>query len=93
VEILDIHKLRDEMGEKTVAVEAFEERIPVRVFRNVRPGDEGSNEGPRGRDDEAARAWMSTSVRTRRNGTSDSTVNSPGPSRVPAQGLSVMRSW
>jgi hypothetical protein len=47
VEILDIHKLRDEMGEKTVAVEAFEGNNLVLVDEGHR-GTSGAQEG----------AWM-----------------------------------
>ncbi|AHB89505.1 type III restriction-modification system restriction subunit R [Thermosynechococcus sp. NK55a] len=47
VEILDIHKLRDEMGEKTVAVEAFEGNNLVLVDEGHR-GTSGTKEG----------AWM-----------------------------------
>lgn len=47
VEILDIHKLRDEMGEKTVAVEAFEGNNLVLV-----------DEGHRGTSRAAIGAWM-----------------------------------
>jgi len=47
VEILDIHKLRDEMGEKTVAVEAFEGNNLVLV-----------DEGHRGTSGAELGAWM-----------------------------------
>ncbi|MGC8731600.1 MAG: DEAD/DEAH box helicase family protein, partial [Halothiobacillaceae bacterium] len=47
VEILDIHKLRDEMGEKTVAVEAFEGNNLVLV-----------DEGHRGTSGAEIGAWM-----------------------------------
>ncbi len=47
VEILDIHKLRDEMGEKTVAVEAFEGNNLVLV-----------DEGHRGTSGAETGAWM-----------------------------------
>lgn len=47
VEILDIHKLRDEMGEKTVAVDAFEGNNLVLVDEGHR-GTSGAQEG----------AWM-----------------------------------
>ena len=47
VEILDIHKLRDEMGEKTVAVEAFEGSNLVLV-----------DEGHRGTSGAETGAWM-----------------------------------
>ncbi|MGC8732523.1 MAG: DEAD/DEAH box helicase family protein, partial [Halothiobacillaceae bacterium] len=48
VEIIDIHKLRDEMGEKTVAVEAFEGNNLVLV-----------DEGHRGTSGAETGAWMS----------------------------------
>ncbi len=47
VEILDIHKLKDEMGDKTVAVEAFEENNLVLV-----------DEGHRGASGGAEGTWM-----------------------------------
>ncbi|MBX6361696.1 MAG: DEAD/DEAH box helicase family protein [Acidobacterium ailaaui] len=47
VEIIDIHKLRDEMGEKTVAVEAFEGNNLVLV-----------DEGHRGTSSAETGAWM-----------------------------------
>lgn len=47
VEILDIHKLKDEMGDKTVAVEAFEENNLVLV-----------DEGHRGASGGADGTWM-----------------------------------
>jgi hypothetical protein len=47
VQILDIHKLRDEMGEKTVAVEAFEGNNLVLV-----------DEGHRGTSGAEIGAWM-----------------------------------
>ncbi|GIW20834.1 MAG: type III restriction endonuclease subunit R [Chloroflexota bacterium] len=47
VEILDVHKLREEMGEKTVAVDAFEENNLVLV-----------DEGHRGTSGAEIGAWM-----------------------------------
>lgn len=47
VEVIDIHKLRDEMGEKTVAVEAFEGNNLVLV-----------DEGHRGAGGQGDRSWL-----------------------------------
>lgn len=45
VEILDIHKLRDEMGDKTIAIDAFEGNNLVLVDEGHR-GASGGEEGP-----------------------------------------------